>query len=132
MRCVINMSAPRMQVNAMFGGEVATYGADSAQNRAGRRFYVPEYRYTDRDGVDLVRVLFTAEGPRGDKARVYAEMSSGTCARARPVVLVCVCVWKGFVCCKRVAAHTRSPRRRRRRSRLHVPHPAAHVLRRDD
>ena len=44
------------EIVSQFGGDIKTYGADTNQRREGRRFHVPEYRYT-LDNVDYLRCV---------------------------------------------------------------------------
>lgn len=62
------------EISAKLGGEVKTYGMDYGSRREGRRFHIPEYRYED-DGVHYLRIIFNVEGPAGNKARAYAEVT---------------------------------------------------------
>ena len=59
-----------------------TYGEDFNQHVEGRRYYVPDYSYTDpTTGALYHRVRFTLEGDRGGKKRkasVFAEVRHGT------------------------------------------------------
>ena len=62
-----------------FFGSVKCYGEDFGARAEGRRYFVPEYTYTDPwSGVEYHRVRFNLEGDRGRKATVWAEVSTGT------------------------------------------------------
>lgn len=56
-----------------------TYGEDFGGSREGRRYFVPEYEYTDdTNDTAYKRVRFNLEGERGKKATVWAELRSGS------------------------------------------------------
>lgn len=60
-------------------GDIKTYGDDMGTRNEGRRYFVPEYSYTDELTDDKYhRIRFSLEGERGQKARVWAEVRSGT------------------------------------------------------
>ena len=49
------------EIVSRFGGEVKSYGADHNTRRQGRRFRIPEYRYT-KDKVDYLRCVLGGGG----------------------------------------------------------------------
>ena len=63
------------------GQPIKGYGRDFGGRREGRRNFVQHQEYEDDDGVAHTRIIFNIEGPKGDKAKVYADvaetMSSG-------------------------------------------------------
>lgn len=60
-------------------GDIKTYGDDMGTRSEGRRYFVPEYTYTDElTDEKYHRVRFSMEGERGKKARVWAEVRAGT------------------------------------------------------
>jgi hypothetical protein len=64
---------------ATYFGEIKTYGEDFGGSREGRRYFVPEYEYTDdTNDIQYKRVRFNLEGERGKKATVWAEIRSGS------------------------------------------------------
>lgn len=73
------------QISKYFGADVRTYGEDFGSRAEGRRYFVPDYTYTDDDtGVKWHRVKFTLEAAdapahsQARKATVWAEVRHGT------------------------------------------------------
>lgn len=64
---------------ALYFGDVKTYGEDFGGSREGRRYFVPDYEYTDDlTDVKYRRVRFNLEGDRNRKATVWAELRAGS------------------------------------------------------
>lgn len=67
------------EIHAVFGSSLKAYGEDFGARNEGRRYFVPEYQYTDDwDGQAYTRVRFSIEGERGRKGVVWAEVRAGT------------------------------------------------------
>ena len=74
---------PRSQIHAVFGSALKSYGEDFGARNEGRRYFVPEYTYTDEwDGQSYTRCVCVGRGCVGGVRCSASACVHGECEAA--------------------------------------------------